>query len=138
MQFVLRFLCKFTGNLILLANLYVPKHTHAHAFYSRFLTRELLAMAFSCESKRSSVYHKDLRWRMVWQRIALNKTFTEIAANLCVDQATVKRVIDLFENTGDVRKRPYPKQPFSPKGANKQCACVRNHTTQYVRICKKY
>ena len=67
-------------------------------------------MAFSCESKRSSAYHKDLRWRMVWQRIALNKTFTEIAANLCVDQATVKRVIDLFENTGDVCKRPYPKQ----------------------------
>ena len=97
-----------TGNLILLANSYVPKHTHAHAFYSRFLnfiTRKLLAMAFSCESKRSSAYHKDLRWRMVWQRIALNKTFAEIAANLCVDQATVKRVIDLFENTGDVGTR---------------------------------
>jgi len=46
---------------------------------------------------------------MVWQRCALNHTFSEIAANLCVDQATVKRTIDLFETTGDVCKRPYPK-----------------------------
>jgi len=46
---------------------------------------------------------------MVWQRCALNHTFSEIAANFCVDQATVKRIIDLFETTGDVCKRPYPK-----------------------------
>ena len=65
--------------------------------------RKLLAEAFSCES---STYLKDLRW---WQRISLNKTFTEVAANLCVDQAIVKQVIDLFESTGDVCKQPYPK-----------------------------
>ena len=46
---------------------------------------------------------------MVWQRIALIKSFTDIASNLCVDQSTVKRIVDLFESTSDVHKQPYPK-----------------------------
>ena len=58
-------------------------------------------MAFSLDPKQSSAYHIDLRWR---QRIALNKSFTDIASNLCIDQATVKRIVDLFESTGDVLK----------------------------------
>ena len=45
---------------------------------------------------------------MVWQRLALNKTFGDIAENLCVHPATVKRTVDLFELTGDVCKKPYP------------------------------
>ena len=52
---------------------------------------------------------------MVWQRMALNKSFAEIASNLCIDQATVKRIVDLFENTGDVHKRPYPKHRLQRK-----------------------
>ena len=70
-------------------------------------------MAFSLEPKQSSAYH--IRWRMGWQRIALNKSFTDIASNLCVDQATVKRIVDLFESTGDVLKRPYPKHRLQRK-----------------------
>jgi len=57
-------------------------------------------MVTSCERKRSSAYHEDLR--MVWQRLALNCMLAEIATNLCIDQSTVKRTIDLFEMTGDV------------------------------------
>jgi len=45
---------------------------------------------------------------MVWQRLGLNKTLGDIAENLCVHPATVKRMADLFELTGDVCKRPYP------------------------------
>ena len=67
------------------------------------------------EPKQSSAYHIDLRWQMVWQRIALNKLFTDIASNLCIDQATVKRIVDLFESTGDVLKRPYPKHRLQRK-----------------------
>ena len=64
---------------------------------------------------RTNAYHMDLRWRMVCQRMALNKSFAEIASNLCIDQATVKRIVDSFENTGDVRKQPYPKHRVQRK-----------------------
>ena len=50
-----------TGNLILLANLYVSIHTHAfYLWFLNFKMHELLAIAFSCESKQSNAYHKDL------------------------------------------------------------------------------
>jgi len=39
---------------------------------------------------------------MVWQRLALNKTFTDIAENLCVHPSTVKKTVDRFETTGSV------------------------------------
>ena len=52
---------------------------------------------------------------MVWQRIALIKSFTDIASNLCIDQATVKTIADFFESTGDFLKRPYPKHRLQRK-----------------------
>jgi len=52
---------------------------------------------------------------MVWQRLALNKTFGDIAENLCVHPATVKRTVDLFELTGDVCKKPYPSDHLQRK-----------------------
>ena len=52
---------------------------------------------------------------MVWQRLALNKTFKDIAENLCVHVTTVKRTVDLFELTGDVCKKPYPSHRLQRK-----------------------
>ena len=52
---------------------------------------------------------------MVWQRLALNKTFGDIAENLCVHPATVKRTVDLFELTGNVCKKPYPSDRLQRK-----------------------
>jgi len=69
-------------------------------------------MAFS---KQTSAYHEDLKWRMVWQRLALNKTFVEIDENLCVHPSTVKRTVDWFERTGNVCKKPYYKDGLPKK-----------------------
>ena len=62
------------------------------------------------ESGRSSAYDEDLRWRMVWQRYGLGNSYDQIARNLCVDKATVWRTANLFNTTGKVSKRPYPKE----------------------------
>ena len=62
----------------------------------------------SCEVNRCSSYSDDLRWRMVWQRLSLQRTYQQIGVNLNVDPSTVQRTVELFEQTGSVSKRPYP------------------------------
>lgn len=65
-------------------------------------------MATSCESGRTQAYSPDLRWRMVYQAMVLNKASREIAKNLNVDQSTVSRTVKLFNEQGDVTKKSYP------------------------------
>ena len=48
-----------------------------------------------------------MRWRMVWQSRALSLPSTTVAKNLGVDNSTV-RTVNLFERTGQVRKKTYP------------------------------
>ena len=69
----------------------------------------------SCEASRTSAYSQDLRWRIVWQREALNLSVREVAGNLCVDPSTVSRITTLFRTTGDVAKKPYPSERASRK-----------------------
>jgi len=64
----------------------------------------------SCEPLRCSAHSEDLHWRMVWQRQALGYTYQKVAENLCVDESTVYRTLQLFESSGSVEKRKYPKK----------------------------
>ncbi len=52
---------------------------------------------------------------MVWQRLALGYTYSQIGANLGVDSSTVQRTVCLFEQTGSVQKRPYPEGRLEKK-----------------------
>ena len=61
----------------------------------------------SCETARNA-YSDDLRWRIVWQTMALRLPIKRVALNLCIDQSIVRRIWDKFELTGQVRKRDYP------------------------------
>ena len=54
------------------------------------------------EPGRTKAYAVDLRWRMVWQRLINNYTIKKVAANLYVAEATVWRIVDRFQRTGDV------------------------------------
>ena len=68
----------------------------------------LKAIMASCESKRSSAYSDDLRWRIIWQQEALNLKYSDIAVNLFVSESTVRRIVQRFETSGDVSKNKYP------------------------------
>ena len=46
----------------------------------------------SCEQGRCSAYSEDLRWRIVWQKLALGLDNKSIASNLCIDPFTVHRI----------------------------------------------
>jgi len=67
----------------------------------------------SCETSRGSAYSEDLRWRIVWQREAMNLSVREVAGNLCVDPSTVSR-ITLFR-TRNIAKKPYPSERAARK-----------------------
>ena len=54
------------------------------------------------EPGRTKAYADDLRWRMVWQRLVNNYTIKKVATNLYVAEATVWRIVDRFQRTGDV------------------------------------
>ena len=59
-------------------------------------------MALSVELCRKKAYSVDLRWRIVYQRIAINLPFTDVAKNLNVAISTAYRTYRLFERTGKV------------------------------------
>ena len=79
------------------------------------LVAKMATARSSCEASRTSTYSQDLRWRIVWQRKALNLSVREVAGNLCVDPSTVSRITTLFRTTGDVAKKPYPSERASRK-----------------------
>ena len=65
-------------------------------------------MATSCESKWSSAYSEDLRWRIIYQVKALGKNYHEVALILNADVSTVRRISESFDRTGDVSPKPHP------------------------------
>ena len=56
----------------------------------------------SAEPGRKKAYSPDIRWRIVYQRIAMNLPFYKIARNLNIAASTAHKAYDLFENTGGV------------------------------------
>ena len=56
----------------------------------------------SAEPGRKSPYANDLRWRVVWQRLVHELTFSQIAGRLNISVSTAQRIFTLFEITGDV------------------------------------
>ncbi len=60
-------------------------------------------------SEQLAAYSDDLRWRMVWQCEGLGYSMTQVAKNLGVDKATVSRTVNLFNATGSLAKKMYPK-----------------------------
>ena len=74
------------------------------------IVRQNTVMALSAEPGRKRAYNRDLRWRIVYQRIAMNLKFVEIATNLNVAISTAHRTYQLFELTGDVSASEAPCQ----------------------------
>ena len=59
-------------------------------------------MALSAEPGRKAAYDKDLRWRIIYQRIAIGMKGAEIAKNLNIAVSTAHRTYHYFERTGNV------------------------------------
>ena len=74
-----------------------------------------MATVTSNEPARSSAYSEDLRWKIIWQRLALELPTKVVAKNLCIDGSTVRRTCEAFNNTGAVSKKAYPVERASKR-----------------------
>ena len=103
--------------IVVIISVFRIKNTHAQFQICLELYSTLIIMALSAEPGRKRAYDRDLRWRIVYQRIAMNLKFIEIATNLNVAVSTAHRTFQLFEETGDV-------------SASKDCCKKRYDTSQ--------
>ena len=78
----------------------------------------------SAEPGRKKAYSSDLRWCIVYQRLAMNLPFEKIAQNLNVAVSTVHRTYRLFEESGSV-------DPLS-LGTRLDCRSLDPHSELYV------
>ena len=69
----------------------------------------------SAEPLRRKAYSTDLRWRIVWQRIAMGLTFRNVASNLSISIGTVHNIYKLFEQTGEVDPKKPCRRPEQAK-----------------------
>ena len=65
----------------------------------------------SAEPGRTKVYSADLRWRVVWQRIAMGLSYWDIAQRLCISVGTAYNIFQIFEVTGRVDAKHPSKRP---------------------------
>ncbi len=70
-------------------------------------------------------YSLDLRWRVVWLYIAYQLSFVEISQQLCVSERTVRRYINMFEQTGEVEPKSHRSGPPKLLGDFEQLVLLR-------------
>ena len=63
---------------------------------------------FSAELDRKKAYSEDIRWRVVWQKIAFDYPYRDIAKNLSISTGTTYNTYKLFETTGNVDPKAPP------------------------------
>lgn len=56
----------------------------------------------SAEPGRKRAYSSDIGWRIVWQRLGMNRNFQDIAAHLQIATSTAHRIFARFQETGEV------------------------------------
>ena len=59
----------------------------------------------SAEPGRRAPYSADLRWRIVWQRIGMERSFRMIAQSLNISVGTAFNVFRIFEVTGEIEPK---------------------------------
>jgi len=69
----------------------------------------------SAEPGRKAPYSRDIRWRVVWQRIGMELPFKKIAMNLNIAASTAYLHYKRFETTGEVRSTPQPQKESTRK-----------------------
>ena len=77
---------------------------------SKVKWRNVLRQSRSAEPGRKTAYLVDLRWRVIYQRLAKELSFEAIAQNLSISRSTACRIYALFEATGDVEPSYHQKK----------------------------
>ena len=116
------------------ANIYYTyTHTHARTTYRRFRSpsnrvvrivrvcvlvdsgKFKFTTTMSAEPGRKTPYSRDIGWRVIWQRIGMERGFRDIASNLQISLSTAHRIFKRFEDTGDVTVSKQQSRPYHRK-----------------------
>ena len=62
----------------------------------------------SYDPSRSKAYDGDVRWRIVYQRYALEYSVQQVSDNLGVSHSTVRQIRKFFDTTGSIEPKPVP------------------------------
>ena len=73
--------------------------------------QKLKYLIMSAEPGRTTAYSKDLRWRVIWQRLGMGLGYREIAHRLNISVGTAYNTFKLFEHTGSVEAKKARKRP---------------------------
>ena len=71
----------------------------------------ILLLLMSAEPYRKKAYTSDIRWRIVYQRMATGLCFTDIAKNLNIATSTACRTYHQFECTGEIQAIRHDSRP---------------------------
>ena len=74
-----------------------------------------MQLAMSYEPSRSKPYDNDIRWRVVYQLMALEYSVQQVTTNLGISASTVRRIGQLFDSTGSVDKQSCPDRGLALK-----------------------
>ena len=85
-----------------LINNYNPTPLHTRYVATSGKNASVIA---SSEPLQTRAYHKDLKWRMVYQREMLRLPYQQIAVNLGVDSSIVWRAVKRLEDEGTVASK---------------------------------
>ena len=69
----------------------------------------------SAEPGRKTPYSVDIGWRVVWQRLAMEMQFRDIARRLQIASSTAHRIFKRFEEGGDVSPAKQPSRLHARK-----------------------
>ena len=71
----------------------------------------ILLLPMSAEPNRKKAYTSDIRWRIVYQRMAMGLCFADIAKNLNIATSTACRTYHQFESTGEIQAIRHDSRP---------------------------
>ena len=96
----------------------------------------------SAEPGRKAPYSRDIRWRVVWQRVGMELPFQTIAKNLNIAASTAYSHYKRFEITGDVSPTLQPQRESTRKLNNRDELFViglilANSTVYLYEICSQ-
>ena len=72
-----------------------------------------------------TVYLLELRWRVVWFYTAHGLSATDISKQLCISESTVRRYINVFEQTHEVELKTQQHRPTKLLGDLQQLVVLR-------------
>ena len=81
----------------------------------KFKINFVVCPTMSAEPGRKTAYSRDIAWRVIWQRLAMEREYREIARSLQISVSTAHRIYKRFENTGDVAALKQPSRESTRK-----------------------